>query len=688
MATIKSSTSEKVFPIKRWFGLNENPDGDTKLKYGEAAAMRNFQVTRDGNLKLRDGTDMEIGLCQSYTMTVSGEISVVLEGDLYRLTMYPSASAGYGTVVLSGVSAEVTIDNWDSYVDYYWRGGEYKFWKFVKYEDGKWYFKAVTVSSSSLNKKVAGMWYGLIGGDEHFLCACDGKLWDVGNGRTEIGNVDTSSTVHIFGFSNKAYVMDGAKYREIERKYVAGEWVLVMAEPEGYVPIITIATPPAGGGTEYQSINKLNAKRRVWFSGDGSSTTYKLPETGLTSIDKVLDRTTNTEITTGVTKDTVNGTVTITPAPAVGTNNIEISYTAPEDARSEVEAMRFSELFNGAQDNRVFVYGDGTNKVLYSGIDYDGKPRADYFPDLNVADIGAENTPVTGLLRHYSWLIAFKTDSTYGITYGDITLEDGRVIPGFSVKPINRAIGNAAMGQVRLVNNQPRTLHGQDCYEWATSYNQSDDERLAKRISDRVYQTISEFNIPDCACWDDDYGQEYYISYNGRALVHNYAADAWYLYTDFDALCFASIDGKLYFGTSNGEVRYLDPNVRSDCGEPIDAYWESGSMDFGQDYKRKYSAQLWVGLKPTDDSEITVTVQTDKKSVYTEKVIQRRSATFGHADFSDWSFLTNYKPFMQRLKIKAKKFVYYKLIFKSNSDSAFATVVAVDLRVRFNGFAR
>lgn len=111
-------------------------------------------------------------------------------------------------------------------------------------------------------------------------------------------------------------------------------------------------------------------------------------------------------------------------------------------------------------------------------------------------------------------------------------------------------------------------------------------------------------------------------------------------------------------------------------------------MDFGADYRRKYSAQMWIGLKPVEDSEVYVTVQTDKKSVYTEKVVQRKMATFDNMNFADFSFQTNHKPFMQRLKIKAKKFTYYKLIFKSDSDDTSATVVAVDLRVRFNGYVK
>ena len=62
MAQITGSTNEKIFQIKQWSGLHQNPDGDTKLKMGEAAAMRNFRITRDGNLQRRPGTMTKIAL--------------------------------------------------------------------------------------------------------------------------------------------------------------------------------------------------------------------------------------------------------------------------------------------------------------------------------------------------------------------------------------------------------------------------------------------------------------------------------------------------------------------------------------------------------------------------------------------------------------------------------------------------
>ena len=83
-----------------------------------------------------------------------------------------------------------------------------------------------------------------------------------------------------------------------------------------------------------------------------------------------------------------------------------------------------------------------------------------------------------------------------------------------------------------------------------------------------------------------------------------------------------------------------------------------------------------------------VTVQTDRKSVYTEKVVASRLSTFDPANFAHWSFSVNRKPHMKKLKIKAKKFVFYKLIFKSDSSDSTATLLAADIRVRQTGYAK
>ena len=609
MAAITGSANEKVFQIRAWGGLNENPDGDTKLKMGEAAGMRNFRITRDGNLQRRPG---------------SKEIAAMLP---------------------EGAEAA----------------------------------------------PVRGIWNGNVGGVEQLIAACGGKLWKLWDDETgafireEIGDIDTGREIHFFGFSDALYMVNGVEYKVWDGQ--------ALSDVGGYRPLVTIAVPPEGGGETLEQVNKLTGARRCWFSPDGERAMFQLPEKGLLSLDYVKDLSTGEELDpSAYSADHAAGTVTFTETPPMGVNTIEIGWTMGENFRSQVQSMRWGELYAGTQDTRIFLYGDGSNRAIYSGLDYDGKPRADYFPDLNEVAVGDANTPITGMIRHYSRLSCFKSDSAWTIEYGTVTLADGAQTEAFYVTPVNRAIGNAAPGQVRLVLNSPRTLHGSDLYEWknysAYSANLTHDERQAKRISDRIYATVRKFDLENCYCYDDNWAQEYYICQGGRALVHNYAADAWYYYEDFDAVCMANFRGELLYGTSDGRLMHFSTDYLSNDGRAIDAYWESGSMSFGQDYQRKYSAMLWVGVKPESSAEVEVTVQTDRSSRYTEKVVTSSLANFAHVNYAKYSYATNRKPQMSRLKIKAKKFVFYKLIFRTTAADSTVTILAADIRVRFTGYAK
>ena len=79
---------------------------------------------------------------------------------------------------------------------------------------------------------------------------------------------------------------------------------------------------------------------------------------------------------------------------------------------------------------------------------------------------------------------------------------------------------------------------------------------------------------------------------------------------------------------------------------------------------------------------------TDKKSQYTEKLVASEIFTFIPLNFNDFSFGTNIRPHMYRTKIKAKKFVYYKLIFETDTSDTGITVLAADIKVRFTGQAK
>lgn len=617
MAQITASTSEKVFQIKAWSGLHESPDGDTKLKLGEAAAIENFRVTRDGNLQRRPG-----------------------------------------------------------------------------------YHELVNLGTG---KKVAGMWRGYANQKEVFLVACNGhvySLWDDTNGEfyttpKDLGTITTTGPVTMFGFEGKVYFMNGSQYRCWDGTNSS------IADVVGYIPLVAISiepSPNAGmGGQLLEQVNKLTAWRRIWLSADGAGSTFYFPEKNFVynSSDDVVvtDLGTNTDFDpSDYTIDAANGTIVFDSAPAKAVNGIEVKYHMVSDFSSQVKAMKYAEIFSGQTDSRVFIYGDGTNEVFYSSIDYNGTPTATYFPDLNEAAIGDANTPVTALIRHYSKLVVFKSDSTWSLSFSSTTLADGNMTEALYIYPVNKRLGNTPMGQVALVLNAPRSLYGNDCYEWrnnnAYSANLSVDERQAKRISDRVYASLNSFDLKSAIVWDDNDAQEYWICQNNKALVHNYVVDAWYYYTNIPATCFANFHETLYFGDSNGSVHFFDELYNTDNGQVIDAHWESGNMAFNADYMRKYSARMWVGIKPTSSGKVNVTVQTDRKVASTEKIVVSKLATLANVNFGDWSFNTNQQPQIKKLKLKAKKFVYYKLIFFNDTEDTSATITSADIRVRYTGDAK
>lgn len=565
----------------------------------------------------------------------------------------------------------------ESYADLYANPWWKYYFDVTPYTEAKYEWKFHGTSSEPndpTNSTVRGLWSGFVGGDEVLCAACNGYLWELSlnNGvwsKTSCGAITTTSDVFMFGFDEKLYILNGTQYKVWDGT--------TLSDVTGYRPLVSVSVVPTGGGTSLEQVNKLNGLRRCRFSPDGSATVFQLPETGLTSIDYVINSATGAALT-GWTGNTTNGTVTFTTAPGEGTNTIEVGWTYPTNGAAAVKAMRYAEIYNGTQDSRVFIYGDGSNKCFYSGLDYNGQPRADYFPDLNECAVGDSNTPLTALIRHYGRLLAFKLDSAFSISYGAISLEDGSSTAGFYVTPVNRSVGNCAPGQAVLVENKPRTLDGRSVIEWkstSSSGNITGDERNAQRISQRVDSTIRSFDLDTAKCFYDKLSNEYYvIGSDGKALVNGIDSDSWYVYTDVDAVCLINYKDELYFGTTDGYLRHFSDDYKSDNGAAIDAHWESGAMDFGEDFKRKYSAMVWVGVKPEDGGYLSVTAQTDRNSALATYSFE--SATSGEV------------PEMVRLKLKAKSFTYYKLILDNDTADKTVTVVSADVRIRGTGYVR
>lgn len=742
MATISGVTNERIFSIPRWLGLNEHPDGDTRLKMGEASKMVNWRITRDGNLKRRPGTKFVAGLCADYDVAISDDMTdlgTFASTDTFETCDDVSADRIPGSIqpvnvpitlangVLGGLDDELE-DSICDITDYSWLDVEDGIFTdsslesptveeleaaCAELEDGEYYYviydeityavnsncftktgstyqvggyRVRPVPAEGTDSLIEGMWTGMCAGKEVFLVACGGTLWNLWDADTGTfvreaveysGEFKTDKGVSFFPFDNKVYILNGYEYYEYD-----GDTITPV---EGYRPLVAIAiSPDLGGGSESgtltgEYVNRLNGKRRVWISPDGTNATFAMPEKNLSAIDWVKDLTTGST-TSAYTANLTAGTVTFNSAPARGVNTYEIGYSVATTYRSQVTSNLFSELYSGTTDTRIFLYGDGTNKTIYSGMDYDGMPRADYYPDQYEVMVGDSNTGITSMIRHYGNLVCYKPSECWNLQHGVVELATGDLTPSIYCTPVNRDKGNVAPGQVRLVNNSPVTCSGTELYHWINSSyytsSLSRDERQTKRISDRISRSIKELNFADCLMWDDDDHQEFYLVQNKVALVWNYASDAWYRYENFDAVRMCNFHGELYIGSSEGRVLTLTDTEMGDEGVAIQAFWESGAMDFGADYMRKYAATLWVGLKPVEGTSVDVCVETDRKNTFSEKTVSSAKAKISG------------QPFAVKTKLKAKKFEFYRLILSVKKKMPAVTVTNVDIQVRQTGYAK
>ena len=157
------------------------------------------------------------------------------------------------------------------------------------------------------------------------------------------------------------------------------------------------------------------------------------------------------------------------------------------------------------------------------------------------------------------------------------------------------------------------------------------------------------------------------------------------MYSAFPATAFVMVGNEMYIGTDVGKFCHVSRDYKSDDGAAIDCYWRSGSIDFSREWQRKFSTTLWISIKPESNARVTVTAQSDRKSGYLETVVASSLATFTAANFAHWSFSTNRRAQVIRVRLKVKKFALYQLIFQDASSDATNTILSTDFRVAYTG---
>lgn len=620
----------KMFTVDKFLGINEAADANSELKMGEASVIENFAITDGFNLTTRPGVRR---------------------------------------------------------VDF---GGE---------RDPGW---------------ILASWSGFLGETEYFvICDYDGEqdrifLYGQGEngGHTLVCRQDGAlglqqrdgQMVKIFAFAGKIYIMS----RVNTVMYEGGSFV----PAEYYVPLVITGASPAGGGTALENLNMLTNLRRIDFSSDGAAKDYVLPSeaVGVTKI--VIDNAEGNVTELGVF-DAGNHTFKFNSAPVKGVGNVEFTYTTDESetekSRLKIAAMQLTECYNGSTDTRLFLAGDGSNLCYYTGVPMSGDLTKLYFPGMNEVAVDMSDSPVTGMIRHYGKLLIFKPDGAYSISYEPVTLPGGDTVAGFYLRSISKSFGNDGMGQVQTVNNYPRTLSRGSIYEWRITSSFYKDERYAKRCSNMVARTLGNADVEKIVTCDDNVNKTYYVFLNdqeGTVLVNRYALTddgIWTVYRSerFRDIRSACMHGEQMIFCGEKEAFWLDPGAATDAaltaggeGLQIKAVWESGYQAFGADYQRKFSSQVYVSILPSGHSAMTVTAATDRRDAYMEKMIGTDLFSWKTVTFPTWTFRLRAAPKISRVRLKVKKFVYYKMIFRVEEYGATATVLGYDQQVRFSSMAK
>jgi len=490
--------------------------------------------------------------------------------------------------------------------------------------------------------------------------------------RAGVANAKTS----FFSFSSKCYMLNGTDFLS----YDGTSWSVVA----GYRPKIAISTPPTGGGTLFEEVNRLTGAKHQTFSPDGIATAFQLAELNNDSIDYVIvngaPKILGTDYTVNVTKDII----TFTVAPITGVpNNTDIGWTKGTGDRASILQNLYATIYGGANDSRIFVYGGSANRLYFTGL-ADGVPSAEYFPANAYIEVGSDEFSVTSAVKQYDKLLIFTEQGSYYASYSLATLATGEVVPSFPTSYIG-AKGNIAYGQARNVLNNPFTIF-EGVYQWSLVQLGS-DVRNAGYMSKRVQPSLDGVDLTKAITYVHEKNREYWLVVGSVAWIYNYGVDVWYQRENIPASNFLEIDGVLYFGTA-GTIMKFDPALLIDNGAYINSRWEMGFYDFGAEYINKYMNNIWVSLKPEVHSSVDLQTVTNVDGTSVKQTIYYNLATFLHCNFNHFSFNTSYNPQPFYVEVQAMGFDYFKLIIVNDSDFYAATVLSINLPARHGGKVR
>lgn len=520
-------------------------------------------------------------------------------------------------------------------------------------------------------------------GDEEYLIHSGTKLY---KGDSVLYSDMDDARSKSWQIEDNLYIVDG------KALLVYDGTTVKKASDDGYIPILTIAKAPSGGGEQYEPLNLLQPGFTELFAGTATDRTFQLSFSGLDSTAVqawLLNSSGNWVRKTEGTDFSVNrstGAVTFTTAPGVspvsGEDNVKITaFRTVSGYADRINKCKIGILFgvNGAAD-RIFLSGnpDYINYDWY--CDYNNPL---YWPDTGYATLGTARSAIIGYSIINDRLAAHKDsmedDRNVIIREGNITDNE----PTFKIVNTLQGAGAIAPYSFAYLSNEPLFLTELGIYA-ITPQDVTGEKYSQNRSFFLNGKLLEEPNMSEAfACV---YKDMYWLALNNVAYILDglqplqtdrsmpYATRqyAGFYRTNLPARVMWVHDNEFYFGTTDGRICkfYSDPESLlsyNDDGVAIHAIWDTPDFYGNLFYKNKTFRHLDVRLASAIATSIRIWAQ--KRGIWNlikEDDTSARYFSFSSVIFSKFTFSSDTTPKTIPSKIKVKKVDKARFRFENN----------------------
>ncbi len=454
--------------------------------------------------------------------------------------------------------------------------------------------------------EIGALWNGILGGVDTTLVAAGQNIYRYLGSEREFLGTTVGTVTQFVKYNNKVYCMGCSNFYVIDNNG--------MSVAEAYVPVVATAVAPDGSGTVFEQPNRLTTQRRVLFCPDGVSKTFKIPETGVMSVDKVaIGGATISK--TQYSIELASCTVTFNNAPSEGINTLEITYSV----YGMVDQLHFLHCTHGVVfENRLFIYGEpGKENLLYHSSLADGIPDCTYFAE---GDYHSFNDNITGLTPCYNRLLIYFRSSTR-FTYAEMFTDSlGNTRTTFPVFELNANKGTVQIGLCTLMQNTPVTLCEDGLNRWVSTY--IADERSAEPFSQRMFRFFhtaitGESKVSIC---NRKNKSELWVATPSGIAIYNYKLDCFYLYSVMDAVSLCEAGKNMLVARRGGILVRLTEGMSFDDKQTIFAAVTFPFCTFGTPFMLKSISDITLDFEGSKEFDANITVsrgnRTETQTLY------------------------------------------------------------------------